>query len=95
MKTIKLKFHADPGHGWLAVPLNVYLKSGIQATPYSYVNRSRSIVYLEEDCDANAFVEAMKAQGVEIVPVYKHTNRQSRIRSMDRISVLHVTASNS
>lgn len=88
-KTLKLKVYNDPGHGWLAVPLRTYIKSGVQASRYSYVNRNRTIVYLEEDCDAGLFIVAMKAIGVELVMTSTHTNRQSRIRSMDSIIEVH------
>ena len=88
-KTIKLKVYADPGHGWLAVPVRLYVKSGIVASNFSSVNRNRTIVYLEEDCDAGKFIEAMKAQNVEIKMTCTHTNRQSRIRSMSSIAAIH------
>lgn len=89
LKTLKLKFYADPGHGWLAVPLRIYLKSGIVASRFSYMNRQGTTVFLEEDCDAGLFIDAMKAQGVEIKMTGHHTNRQSKIRNMDRISQVH------
>jgi hypothetical protein len=88
-KTLKLKFYADPGHGWLAVPIRTYLKSGMVASRFSYVNRSRTMVFLEEDCDASKFFEIMKSQGIEIKTTGNHTNRQSKIRNMDCISNVH------
>lgn len=88
MKTMKLKFYSDPGHGWLAVPMATYLASGVQATNYSYVNDARKVVYLEEDCDATNFVNALKLQGVEIETDYRATNKRSRVRRMDSVSVL-------
>lgn len=86
---MKLRSYADPGHGWLAVPIAAYLKSGIVASRYSYVNRTRSTVYLEEDCDAGLFLDAMKAQGIEVLMKHNHTNRQSKIRNMDSIDSIH------
>jgi len=56
--------HLDPGHGWLEVARAELVKLGIldQISAYSYQQGDR--VYLEEDCDAGTFVEAMEAAGV-------------------------------
>ena len=42
-----------------------------QITPFSY--RHGDTAYLEEDCDAALFVEALRAQGIEVklVPRYQ------------------------
>lgn len=41
-------FHADPGHGWLEVPLHTC--EGLSISLYSYTDGVSA--YLEEDCDA-------------------------------------------
>ena len=46
----------DDGHGWLVVPLASC--AGVRVSEYSYVDRSRGLAYLEEDCDAWAWAEA-------------------------------------
>lgn len=84
-KSLKLKVYTDPGHAWLAVPIQKYRESGIKASSCSYVNNTRSIVYLEEDIDAGKFIEAMQARGITIRQVYTHTNKRSRIRNMESI----------
>lgn len=89
-KPLKLKVYNDPGHGWLAVPMRTYLKSGIKASRFSYVNQNRTTVFLEEDCDAGLFIEAMQAQGFKVVMDSHHTNRQSKIRNMDSIARLYI-----
>ena len=64
-----LTFHTDPGHGWLEVPRNLLIESGIigKVSRYSYQDtHAPHHVYLEEDCDASLFVDAMKAKGIEI-----------------------------
>ena len=59
-------FHEDPGHGWLRVPRKLLVELGIekQITPYSF--QQGESVYLEEDCDAGTFIEAMKKRGIRV-----------------------------
>ena len=51
-------FIVDPGHGWLKVPLSEI--EGMTFSGYSY--RDSKYAYLEEDCDAPAF---MKVRGLK------------------------------
>ena len=83
MKTIKVKFYQDPGHGWIAVKRNLLQELNIshKITPYSY--QKGQTVYLEEDCDAYTFIKEMESRGVEVVPEYKTTNDRSPIRSYE------------
>jgi len=57
-------FHHDAGHGWLEVPALELVRLGIEMeiTQFSYIFGDR--VYLEEDCDAPAFIKA-KADNAE------------------------------
>lgn len=54
-------FWEDPGHGWLQVPMP--LVKELQATKqlhisgYSYRDINGQNAYLEEDCDAGAFID--------------------------------------
>lgn len=82
----KLKMHVDPGHGWLSVPMDLYVKSGITASKFSYFNRVTQKVYLEEDCDFPMFMHAIEKLGdtVEIDIVYTKTD--SFIRRLPKIS---------
>ena len=52
------KFYSDPGHGWLAVPMDEINKLGIvnKISRYSYLNNE--MAYLEEDCDFEVFFNA-------------------------------------
>lgn len=56
----RYKFHADPGHGWLEVPVAELAALGIadKVSAYSYVSRDGKTAYLEEDCDVTLFVDA-------------------------------------
>ena len=65
--------HTDPGHGWLEVPMAELRRLGIAWSISSCSYRYGGIAYLEEDCDAPRFVEALRAQGIEVkfVPRYQ------------------------
>ena len=60
------RFYSDPGHGWLAVKRAELVRLGImdKITPYSY--QKGETVYLEEDCDAETFMEAKQARGESV-----------------------------
>jgi hypothetical protein len=76
--------HSDPGHGWLEVPRGLLDTLGIAAdiSDYSYINGDK--VYLEEDCDAARFAEAMKAAGQTFTVRGVHIDRDHWIRNLGR-----------
>jgi hypothetical protein len=53
-------FHYDAGHGWLQVDKNWLSALGIakEISGYSYAHRG--YVYLEEDADAQIFIDAYR-----------------------------------
>jgi len=55
------KFWNDPGHGWLEVQRRdlILLKIANKISGYSYSNPDGKSVYLEEDCDASKYIEAL------------------------------------
>lgn len=59
-------FYEDPGHGWLAVPVQELVALGIHKKISQYSYRKGEIAFLEEDCDAGIFIEAKG--GIENVP---------------------------
>ena len=76
-------FYSDPGHGWVAVPKALLRELGIAAKITSYSYERGETAFLEEDCDASAFIAAMKATGRsftfrEVV----ERNRDSFVRSL-------------
>ena len=80
-------FHADPGHAWLAVKASELINLGIadKISSYSYVKGGT--VYLEEDCDATAFILAYEARYGH-KPAYRESYRDhTAIRSFDRYSI--------
>ena len=64
-------FFTDPGHGWLAVPIEHLAELDIrdQVSACSYYDASTGMAMLEEDADATLFVKAAKAKGWEFTAV--------------------------
>ena len=81
MASKTLTFYSDPGHGWLKTTRAELKKYGIEdkISPYSYQRGDN--VYLEEDCDAGIYINALKEAGYEVI-LKGHTNadRRSKIR---------------
>ena len=61
-----MKWHSDPGHGWLAVPKALIVKLNLEdkITSFSYLSRANHVAYLEEDCDASTFIYSYAAAGL-------------------------------
>jgi hypothetical protein len=80
------KFHTDAGHGWLEVSREELELLGIEHEISRYSYQAGGIVYLEEDCDANTFINAMDAKGVKPRIHYLTQEETSFIRSLERYS---------
>jgi hypothetical protein len=80
---MKFDFFADPGHGWVRVPMTLIEKLGIkdEISHFSYVRGDK--VYLEEDGDLGTFIKAMKKINKRIEFREHHTDKSSRIRNYD------------
>jgi hypothetical protein len=78
---MKLDFYEDPGHGWLAVPLELLDSLGLvdRVSSYSYI-RGR-FAHLEEDCDYSLFAAAMRERNAPFTLREHRCNGRSRIRS--------------
>lgn len=71
-------FYGDSGHGWLAVPVKELHQLGIADKISRFSYRRGDTAYLEEDQDAETFVQARGENEIEIRPHY--AERRSRIR---------------
>ncbi|SHH47287.1 hypothetical protein [Bradyrhizobium erythrophlei] len=80
-------FHTDPGHGWLEV--SMHEMKAVNLNPYDfshYSYRQHNVFYLEEDCDAQKFVDAYKKKhGHSPIITEKYAER-TFIRSLPPIS---------
>jgi len=77
---------ADPGHAWVAVPMDYVRMLGIdqKITPYSFISDSGKTAYLEEDCDVGIFIDAWeKKYNCKPMLRGRGTNNQSKIRNLN------------
>ena len=81
---MRLTFHNDPGHGWLAVPMELLHTLGIahEISRYSYHSNDGKTAYLEEDCDYSRFVAAAKVRDIRYSIEEKHSERDSFVRNL-------------
>jgi hypothetical protein len=77
-------FYSDAGHGWLEVGRDelAMLHIDDQISHYSYTKGDK--VYLEEDCDASLFINALENLGVKFTFNSITSNNDSPIRMMKR-----------
>lgn len=73
----KLNFIADAGHAWLAVPAELVQAYGLTPSSFSYYNEG--YYYLEEDCDATRFINA----------VGKFVNNSEKAGKVDQYILTH------
>ena len=77
-------FHNDPGHGWLEVGRDELTMLHIDDQISSYSYQTGNKVYLEEDCDASVFINALENLGVKFTFTSVTSNNDSPIRMMRR-----------
>ena len=78
---MKLDFYEDPGHGWLAVPLELLDALDLLDKVSSYSYMRGPWAHLEEDCDYSLFAAAMKENGLSFSVRTRRTDNRSRIRN--------------
>jgi hypothetical protein len=80
-----MRWICDPAHGWLEVSFADLAAVGAAIddfSSYSYINRSRKVLYLEEDCDAARFIA-------------RHPQRNTDyFRTLPEMNLHHAGASN-
>lgn len=84
MKNVTVKYYTDPSHGWIAVKRSLLEELNLLDKISSYSYTKGKTVYLEEDCDANLFLETAKQSSICVTVKSKHTNNSHPIRSYDR-----------
>jgi hypothetical protein len=78
-------FFSDPSHAWLQVRKDEVDRLGIGqlVSSYSYIDRRREYIYLEEDVDAGIFLKAKDEKGEVFKFIESHTDTPSPIRNLD------------
>jgi hypothetical protein len=77
-------FHTDPGQGWLEVSRSELAMLHIDDAISAYSYQAGDKVYLEEDCDAAWFVDALECLGVKFSYNVVTSNTDSPIRMLKR-----------
>jgi len=85
--TPTFKHHTDPGHGWIEVPKDLALALGFTKEISSYSFHDQDNYYLEEDCDVELLIAALKNLGHEEFQFDEHhdcrnPNSDSFVRSL-------------
>ena len=77
-------FHSDSGHGWLQVGMDEIRMLKLRNVISNYSYKIGNKVYLEEDCDASLFINAMENMGYKLT--YKHVDYEGDcfIRNLNR-----------
>jgi hypothetical protein len=70
MPTAHLRLINDPSHAWLEVRAVDVFVSGVTVSDFSYVDRARGMVYLEEDVDLPAYLKAIGAKLEDVLGEY-------------------------
>jgi hypothetical protein len=81
IKTHKLVYYSDPGHGWVKVPLALLDKLGIRHKISHCSYMRGNYAYLEEDGDLSTLHKAIYARNEELKLVDRNTQKVSKIRS--------------
>jgi hypothetical protein len=84
---MKITFFNDGGHGWYAVKRKKLEAMGILGKVSGFSYQKGESVYLEEDCDASLFFNALgeeERQSIKIIGSYKN---RSPIRNYERFSL--------
>lgn len=85
MNKVYLKFHTDPGHGWIETPRTLLKKLGIldKITNCSY--EKGSSVFLEEDVDASILFKSLKTKGIDFEITEVYSEYPNKIRGYKRL----------
>lgn len=85
----KFIMHEDHAHAWLEVPSELASSLlGDKVSEHSYISDDCKTVYLEEDCDATAFIEKLNESRAIYEIVEQWHDGDCFIRSLSHL--LHV-----
>ena len=86
MRTKTILVYADPGHAWAKVSKKELKALGIANEISGFSYERGEFAYLEEDCDLEKYIMALRAKGIVYKFKENFTNNQSRIRNYYRYS---------
>jgi hypothetical protein len=85
-----ITIYSDPGHAWGKVLRSELKELGILDKISAFSYQRKCHVYLEEDCDLQLYVNALKDKGIELrfKESFTKGHRRSKIRSYDSFKVI-------
>jgi hypothetical protein len=82
---MKVIYRSDRGHGWYAVKVKDIPSEVLsKVSSFSYISKTGSTVYLEEDCDASLVLRELESRGHGFEISEKHSSKRHWIRSLGR-----------
>lgn len=83
---MKIIYHNDGGHGWYAVKRKKLESMGILNNVSGFSYERGETVYLEEDCDASLFFNALSEEEKATIKVIDSYQDRSPVRSYSRFT---------
>jgi hypothetical protein len=81
---MKITYHNDSGHGWYSVKRSKLESMGVLNKISGFSYQKGDSVYLEEDCDAGLFFNALSEEEKQSIKVINSYKDRSPIRNYDR-----------
>lgn len=75
---------ADPGHAWYEAPRTEIDRLGLTHKISAYSYQHAGVVYLEEDCDAPLYLEALNTESTKFRVCHTSTDYDSPVRCLPR-----------
>jgi hypothetical protein len=84
---MKITYFNDSGHGWYAVKRSKLEKMGILGKVSGCSYQRGGTIYLEEDCDAELFFNALTENEKQSIKIVDSYSRRSPIRNYERFNL--------
>jgi hypothetical protein len=81
---MKIIYHNDGGHGWYSVKRSKLESMGVLNKISGFSYQKGETVYLEEDCDAGLFFNALTDEEKKSIKVINSYKDRSPIRNYNR-----------
>lgn len=84
---MKITYFNDGGHGWYSVKRSKLESMGILSKVSGFSYQKGDSVYLEEDCDASLFFDALSEEEKQSIKVINSYSDRSPVRNYSRFSL--------
>lgn len=83
---MKIIYHNDGGHGWYAVKRKKLESMGVLNNVSGFSYERGQTVYLEEDCDASLFFNALSEEEKQKIKIVNSYQDRSPVRRYSRFT---------